>query len=326
MQLAMGGTGLTRRRMLGALGGAGAAALGGFAVTNATANSDWTVVGSPTGNSIYDVAYAGSKPYAVGSSGSMFARSNGSWSTVTSSAGGRNKDLKACAATDDGERVWYCGTSGTVGYLDRTTGGTVDHSNPVGDGNTFYDVAVSGSAGNSYVFLTSSSGTVVVGNHESQSVSWASYDTGSGSTVTATDFYDKSNGYAVTNASTVYRTSNGGQYWKRVGIPNSQVPLKAVVAGPNHVYVGGGSGRLYRLDCTCSLWTPFKPGAATVSALDRYEKSMLGAGSSGHVVERTHSGYRMYGTPTGNHLYGVAVGRGGGPDVAVGDSGTIVER
>lgn len=322
----MGGTGLTRRRLLGVLGGAGATALGAGAVSNAMANDGWSVVETPTGNALYDAAYAGSTPYAVGGSGVLLRRDGQSWTTVVSDGTGRNKTLRACAVTTADDRLWFCGASGTLGYLDVASGTTTDLSKPVEEGNTFYDVAVEGAAGEERVYLATSGGDVVVGHQNTGSWTWTEYDTGGGYTVTALDFHDARRGHAVTNGSAVYETTDGGQTWTRVGIEDAQVPLKAVVSQPNRVYVGGGSGRVYRLDCTCDLWTPFKPGSDTVSALERYGGELLGAGGSGHLVERTETGYVMYESPTGNHLNGVALGRDGGPDVAVGDGGVLLER
>ncbi|QLC34179.1 hypothetical protein EFA46_008165 [Halarchaeum sp. CBA1220] len=73
----MGGSGLTRWRLLGALGGAGAVVLGAGAMSSAVANDGWRAVETPTGGALYDAAYASDGPYAVGSGGTVRRRDTG---------------------------------------------------------------------------------------------------------------------------------------------------------------------------------------------------------------------------------------------------------
>ncbi|GAD53186.1 hypotheical protein [Halarchaeum acidiphilum MH1-52-1] len=322
----MGQTILTRRRLLGALGGAGAAALGVAATTGASANDRWGAVVSPTGESLHDVSHTSGTAYAVGSSGRVLRRVAGEWSVSTEKGAGRSKTLSACAPTDDGDRLWFCGASGTVGFLDVESGNVTSHAKPVGAGDGFTDIAVFGGVGAERVYLAASDGTVVIGRHGSGKLQWETRDTGGGYTITGVDFHTRERGHAVTNGSAVYRTTDAGATWDRIGIADAQVPLKAVVSGAQHVYAAGGSGRVFRLDCTCGRWTPFKPGNETVSALVQRDGRLLGAGGSGSVVERTDTGYTLYGTGTGNHLNGAAIGGDYGPDIVVGDGGAILER
>jgi hypothetical protein len=53
--------------------------------------------------------------------------------------------------------------------------------------------------------------------------------------------------------------------------------------------------------------------------------SGLTVGGSGTIYRRTWTGWEEEETPSGNTLQGVTVGTSG-PDVAVGSSGTILER
>ncbi|GGM73410.1 photosystem II stability/assembly factor-like uncharacterized protein [Halarchaeum rubridurum] len=322
----MGGTALTRRRVLGALGGVGAAALGVAATTGASADDEWNAVGSPTGNAINDVTHTSGMAHAVGSSGLVLRRVAGEWSIHTDEGAGRSKTLEACDTTRGGDRLWFCGASGTVGALDVESGEVTSHSKPIEAGNGFTDVAVAGSVGGERVYLASSSGTVVVGHHGKKGMTWTKRDTGASDTVTAVDFHTRERGHAVTNGSAVYRTTDGGATWEWVGIEDAQVPLKDVSSGARHVYVAGGAGRVFRLDCRCRRWTPFKAGSVTISAFERTADRLLGAGGSGNVVEPSDTGYTLYGTATGNHLNGVAIGEEYEPDVVVGDSGAILER
>jgi hypothetical protein len=90
------------------------------------------------------------------------------------------------------------------------------------------------------------------------------------------------------------------------------------------VLVAGGSGRVYRLDCDCDLWTPVDGGDRAVHAPDRDGSDVLTPGASGCIYERTPDGWDVLGTPMTADLYGAAFGES--VDVAVGASGTILER
>ena len=46
--------------------------------------------------------------------------------------------------TDDGERVWFGGANGALGYYDLETRTRADFSEPVGVGNAFHAIAVAG--------------------------------------------------------------------------------------------------------------------------------------------------------------------------------------
>ncbi|GAA0659126.1 WD40/YVTN/BNR-like repeat-containing protein [Salarchaeum japonicum] len=311
----------SRRNVLAGMATAGVAAAGIGALSET--GSAWSSVSSPTGSSLHDAAYTSAGAYAVGGSGTVLRRDGGEWSVARSDGAGRGKSLYACAASDDGDRLWVAGSSGSVGALDVASGAMTDFSKPVNQGDSFRDVAVAGSAGDERVYLAKTSGTVVGGEASGESASWTATDTGSGYAVTGVDVRSRDAGHVVTSGSSVYETTDGGATWRTVGLEKAAVPLYDVVSGREETFVAGANGQVFRLDCDCMRWTPESAGSKEVSAFERAGDEFLGAGGAGTLVERADAGWTQYGSETGNHLNGVALGS---PTVVVGDSGTILER
>lgn len=317
---------MSRRSLLATGAIAGATALGVGGVASATANSEWVEVDSPTGNALYDTVFAAGESYAVGSGGNVLRRGSDGWTIVVADGvTGDNKTLHACDTTNDGKYLWMCGSSGRVGYYDLETGTMQGYTSPVNNGTTYNDVVAWGRSGKERVYLATSSGRVVVGTRDSSgAMQWHATDTGGGYTVNGIDFYERKKGHAVTNGEAVYATKDGGETWDHVGIEFAQVPLNDVVSRPDHVYVVGGSGQLYRGDRHCTRWTPFSPGSKELSAIVHNDDGeWLGCGGSGRALRKQWAGWGEYQTPVGLHLNGCTLGS---PDVVVGDSGTILER
>ena len=145
-----------------------------------------------------------------------------------------------------------------------------------------------------------SSGQVVVGkrNGGGQNFNWMISDTGSGYTVTASDFTvgtGLESGFVCTNGGEVFRTDDGATSWSYLGYDRSQTSYSAIMAEEcdrRQVYVGGDSGRLLRRDCGCGNWTPTTAGSKRVYSLeaDNNGEHYLGAGGSGRVYERSEDG------------------------------------
>lgn len=332
----MGGRRYTRRRILEATGVAGLGGILGTAST-AVARQGWTSVNSPTGNTIHGVEHTANGLYACGSGGEIHHRREGKWRTEVKRGPGENSNtLTGAATTDDGERFWVVGNSGTIGEYHTDNGDLDDHSNPLGISSEFTSVSVTGTAGDERLYVGKSSGEVIVGaRNDDGGVDWSLSDTGATNTVTAVDFtLSPLDGFVATTGGGVYRTEDGCQTWTDLGIEASQSGYPAILVedgDPVQVYVGGGSGRIWRLDCDCDLWTPAKAGDSRVQSLeassdgDRY----LGAGASGWAYERADkgAGWLAIETPTGNGLQAAApADDADGVDVLVGGSGTILER
>jgi photosystem II stability/assembly factor-like uncharacterized protein len=315
----------TRRGLL-----AGVAAVGGLAVTGlgldvVRGDHDWTERESPTGSTLYDAASAGDDLFAVGSDG-LLERTDAGWRLVDGDGLlGANRTLRGVAPTDDGAGLWLVGTEGTVGVYDLGDGvlDVFDLGDLLGLGRTLYDVSVSGPLGEERVSASTTDGDVVVGTQGLLGRDWRTVPTGGSQTLTGIHFHSDSTGYAVGRGGTVFRTTDGGDLWGQVGIPGFDTVLYDVVSGPDRVYVAAENGRLFRLDCTCDLWTPVKAGAKTVRALGGRPDDPLGAGENSRAFEFVDSEWTAHDTSAGATLLGVARGP---VDVAVGSGGKIVER
>ncbi len=314
----------SRRTVLASVGttAVGVATLGASDVLA----GDWERVDSGTGKTLNAVTRAGANAYAVGSSRRVVERSGGSWSVYdTTGPTGGQKTLYGVDATDDERLLWVAGSSGAVGAYDRADGSVTSHK-PPNVSPTFTDVAVTGPAGGERVYLTKSSGEVYVGaraDTEEGGMSWSTSDTGGSYTIRAVDFHGPERGRAVSSNSGVYQTTDAGETWTRVGIADSAASTYDVASGPDRVFVGAATGRLWRRDCDCSLWTPLQAGSKAIRGLARDGTRVLGAGESGRAFDRDADGFSVTDTPTGNTLLDATVGE---TDILVGNSGTILER
>jgi photosystem II stability/assembly factor-like uncharacterized protein len=156
---------------------------------------------------------------------------------------------------------------------------------------------------------------------------------GSGSNVPAIDFRgsDTSVGHSVDTSSNAFETTDGGETWTDIGIPESQVPIHDVISytrdGERRVYAAGGDGKICRLDCLCRLWTPTDVGSQALRCVTRSGDDELVCGDSGAVFEVTGAeGRERLDVPVSSALYEGVYGGDAGPDVVVGTDGVILER
>jgi photosystem II stability/assembly factor-like uncharacterized protein len=315
----------TRRGLL-----AGATAIGGLAVTGlgldvVRGDHTWIERESPTGSTLYGAAAAGDALFAVGGDG-VLERTDLGWQFVDGDGlVGSNTTLRSVAPTDDGAGLWVVGTEGTVGVYDRdeATVDLFDLADRLGLDRTLSDVTVAGPLGDERVVAGTTDGDVVVGTEGLAGRQWTTVPTGGGQTVTDVDLHSESTGHAVGRGGSVFRTTDGGDSWTRVGVPEFDTVLYDVVSGPDRVYVAAENGRLFRRDCTCGLWTPVKAGAKGVRALTASADGLLGAGENSRAFEFVDGEWTSHDTSAGTTLLGVARGS---VDVAVGSGGRIVER
>lgn len=332
------GSRFTRRQ---ALETAGVAVLGGVLgmASGAVAESSWSRVESPTDKPLTGVENSSNGPYASGGGGDIIRRVDKSWTMVVDDGPtGQSKTLNGSALTDDRDSYWVVGNSGVVGEYDTNNEELSDHSQPLGSSSEFTCVSVRGEVGNERIYIGKASGEVIVGVRTNDGFDWTRTDTGSGYTVKAVDFaFGRTEGFVSLGGAEVYATNDGGSSWSQVGVPNGQTSYTALLGDPKstpkRVYVGGGGGRIWRKDCDCNVWTPTEADSKRVYSLESNNKGerFLGAGGSGRVYQQADpsdgAGWKAIDTSTGNALLAAApADKGENVDIAVGKSGTIMEK
>lgn len=74
---------------------------------------------------------------------------------------GNGHAIRDVAVTDDGDRVWYCGDSGSFGYYDTAADSVEAHPGPYDLTSGFRSVAVTGPAGEERVHACDDNGKIV---------------------------------------------------------------------------------------------------------------------------------------------------------------------
>jgi len=302
---------------------AGVLAASAATAGTASASGGWHAVESPTDRSLRDVTHAG-RAYAVGDDGVVLERRDGGWRPVTTEGpDGNGSNLHALAAGPDGERVWVAGASGALAELDVATNEFASHRAPDDVTNEFSDVAVRGDV----VYVADTSGHVHVGTDGGRT--WTHETPGSGASIRALS--RTANGVACVDGNgAVFERADGT--WTREGIEDADHALRAVAHAGGQLRVAGGALYLE----TAAGWDVTNPSEATLTDLEVSSCGCVHAvGDDGTVVHRPGRGIPMGTTvarwlgvwdvtrPVGDDLNAVAVGR---PHVAVGASGTILER
>lgn len=341
------GSGATRRTVLKAAGVTIATGVGAGAVVNGgvAAESEWTEIDSPVSKTLNDVVYTADGPYAVGEGGYVLGRTNGEWQVeVESGPSASNNPLTGVDVTDDGERIYFCGGSGALGAYDVLEGKKFDYSAPEEKTSTWEDIAVSGQVGSERVIAANGSGETFdavrteTGDDDDgeRCLQWGEVTKpAGGSTIPGITFAsdDPELAYAIDTSQQAVQSTDHNDTWKNIGVNNAEVAFADVVGTTDVMYVAGGGGTIYRRDCGCNNWTPIDAGENGLQAIDRQaegdDESVMAAANGGSVYERTSEGWVEMDTPVSSDLQGVAYSSGESDqsvDVAVGTSGTVVER
>mgnify|MGYP006280001165 CR=1 FL=1 len=291
----------------------------------------WVEVDSPTNVALRDVTGTANGPVAVGDKGVAVGRGNDRWGVILENGpGARSRALHAVDTTDDGERVYFAGAGGSFGYYDLRTEQRRDYSQPRGNANTFYALAVAGDRGEEKFLLGDGSGNVVPGwirDGEEMNFDWET-EPNSGNAVEALAHDDDGYGYAIDVNSNVFMTTEDDG-WMRVGVDDAQGSFYDCAFGDGVFLTGGGNGMVFEAaelldhddDAT---WTPTELGGSAVYGLDAGYGGQLACGEGGSVFVRQTGGEWEQGKYDGGHTF-----RAGLIDeqmVVVGSGGLIVER
>lgn len=317
----------TRRR---AITLAGTVAIGtvGLSSAGSAQEQGWTLADSPVCTQWNAAVQTADGPYVAGEDGYVITRgSDGAWEVaVEEGPQGESSDLFGIDATDDGNRVWFAGSSGAIGEYDVMSGTLTDHSAPADMTSTWLDVAAEGLPESARIYLVNDSGQELAGTRgPGGSVQWEEpTKPGEGSSLEGLDFYDFRGGMLASSNGAVFETTDGDTY-EEIGVEDAQVTFYDVAAlGGDDANVAAGSGTIEHHNG--SDWKRLDVGQNDAYGIDRLSDRGLAVAGGGVVFERQGERDWTKGTtPTGNTLRGVALGDGS-PDVAVGDGGTILER
>ena len=308
---------ISRRSALRTVGTAlASAALAG----RAAAEPEWTVEETPVDGALYDIAYADGTAYGVGQDGVVLERTDEGWDKINDNGvSGNGDNLLGADVTDDGDRLWVVGASGSVGEFDPASGSLTDRSAPQDNTNNFLDVAVTGEAGDANVYAADASGIVSYSFDNGRSETWESVQIGQGNGLPGIDFYDVRSGHVVSTNASVFETTDGSVY-NRIGVPNADNSLYGIDSdGSNDVWAVGGGGTVQRYT---GRWERTDLGNLTLRDVDVEDGSGYAVGESGRVFEYTGT-WEEDTTETEQNLRGLALGA---PNVAVGDSGTAIVK
>jgi len=313
----------TRRNVLKATGAALGAATIPSVASASTTDSEWTDVESPVGGTLYDVEQTTAGAYTVGDSGVVLERTGEGWQTVLDGGPtGNGNNLYGADVTDDGERLWFVGSSGAIGEYDVTTGNLNDHSAPMDVTNNFNGVSVTGEAGGANVYVAGDSGKMYYSFENGAGQTWDYVTPGSGSNINAVDFYDHRKGHIVDGNKSVFHTRDGST-WDEIGLADANVNFYGVDSdGADDVRVSGGGGMVFHWDGV--EWTPSDTGDAGLRDVEVEGGDGLTVGGGGKVYALEDGEWKQQTTPTGQNLK--AVLRESDPEIAVGAGGTIIEH
>ncbi|WP_211311135.1 hypothetical protein [Halarchaeum salinum] len=324
---------LSRRRFLGVAAGATIAAgtAGTASAMRIGTGREWQPVSSPTDRTLHDVALADGTAYAVGGGGVVLERTDEGWRTLI--ANGPHDDgsnLHAAAGDGDG-RVWIAGASGALAVLDAATGTVTSHRSPDDVTNQFTDIEVAGTGDDATVYVTDSSGHVHASSGRNDRRDWTHVTPGSGAAIRAVSCRNGRTVVVDTNTD-VFETHDGGATWHRFGIDDADAGFRDVTLAGNSAHIVGGA--LYSE--TGGGWDVADPCEATLYDVEIGSCGCVHAvGADGTILHRPGRGIPYGATlakwlgrwdttnPVSETLHGFVLGP---PHVAVGASGTIIER
>lgn len=313
-----------RRRTLLVTAGVAATALAGC-TRDGPPDRGWIEADSPTEKTLRDAAMTAEGPCVVGEDGRILVRRGEDWSVLDADgpAGGAN-GLYGAAVTDEGRRVWFCGTSGAVGRYDVVGGTVTDHSAPGGATSTWEDATVVGRAGRERIHLVNGSGELLAGSVGPDGIAWGgAREPATGASASAIDYVDGA-GFLADTAGGVYRTTDD-EPWRRIGLRSeSDTPRDLAALDAETVAVATNEGAITSYNGF--NWLRSDRGDTALHALDREGARGLAVGANGMIHELGETGWSDEETPTSRPLYGAALGTAEDPDVAVGDNGTVLER
>lgn len=293
------------------------------------ATGEWHQAESPTQRALYDVVVSRAGVFAVGEDGILVGRCHGMWERVDDSNSLEvvGNTLYDASTPDDGSNVWFCGESGAIGVYEPKEQRILDYSAPGEKTSTWETIAVGGTRGDEYIFVGNGSGELLRGKRDGQNINWQDVrEPAGGSTLIDMEFPTANVGFLADSSGGLYRTTNTGGGWNKVGVRGAEHALNSIgAADQNTVYVGADAGAIYRYNGT--TWTETSAGGAAVHGIDIVDRTTgLACTTEGGVYDLRDGRWEQVGGFDGVTLHSVIYGNAAAPHVAVGGNGAIVER
>ena len=305
---------------------------------------EWSVTRAPKVAQLTGVESADGAAYATGREGVLLERTGPSQWTAVFTAGptGDGRSIFDASTTDDGERLWFCGESGTLGYYETETGEVTTHIAPYDLHTTFHSVSANGPAGEETVHAADDNGEIVRGVVERSSTArgTASPDVLDGEELTVRGVSIPGDGTAFTevvdNDRELFAADAGGNFyhttdgrnWKRRKLAST--PVRAVSFNDENAYEVAEDGTVYE---EVSLFGEGSRNPRSIQSGVEYPteidtnrgRTIVVVGGGGQIrVSEGGGNFESEELATDRTLYGAEV-MDDGTIIAVGDDGVIVE-
>lgn len=288
---------------------------------------DWHVSEAPKIAQLTEVESHAGDVFVAGKRGVLLERrARGDWQGLTlEGPTGNGHNLNSVAVTDDGERVWYCGDSGSFGYYDRSSERTEPHPGPKNHTDGFVGITVSGAAGEETVHTVATSGRVLRARVDGNTVTVeATQVLGDGTT--HTEIVADGGDLFVSDVSGNLHHSRGDGTWVQKRLTKDTV--KGLAVADTGVAAVSATGTAYR---DISLFEgeggTKKADLGDVSPEDvsAAGEEFVVVGGDGAVVPIDSRGFPSDVDPGPGVTFYAAEAMANGTLFAVGSSGTILE-
>ena len=287
---------------------------------------EWQRARSPKQGRLTGVESNGDAVFASGNRGLLIERqSRGNWTAaIDEGPQGNGRNLNDISITDDGERVWYCGDSGALGYYDRGAEKVVSHYAPGDYTSGFVTVEVSGRAGSEHVFFANNSGSTFQVRADGETAELVHNTTPSNASRSTEVVEYRGEHYMSTVGGDVFSTEGSGS-WQQLSI--AEEPIVALATADTGVAAITESGTLYRDVSSTDGAEPRKIelDVRGMEELTVRGKTFVAVGRDGRIAQLDASGGATYPDPApGVSFYGADVLEDD-TIVVAGSSGTILE-
>lgn len=290
---------------------------------------EWAVTRTPQVAQLTGVESADGAAYATGREGVLLERTGPEqWTAVfTTGPTGDGRSVFDASTTDHGERVWFCGENGTLGYYDTQVGAVRTHIAPYDLHSTFRSVSTTGPAGEETVHAADDNGEILRGVVDGDELTVRGVSIPGDGTAFAEVVDNDRELFAADVGGTFYHTTDG-RSWKRRKL--SCTPVRAVSFNDENAYEVAEDGTVYE---EVSL---FGEGSRNPRSIDSGVEYPTEVDTNhGHTIVVVGDGGQLRISEAGGNfqaeelgidtaLHGAEV-MDGGAVIAVGDDGTIVE-